>query len=392
MLSDSTSPSGDGERTGSDKIRVMLVDDSSFVRHAITNIIQAPDIEIVASVSNGKQAVDIVDKKLPDILILDVEMPVMDGITALPLILEKSPKTKVIMCSTLTVRNAEITMKALQLGAADTIAKPTSSSEVNRGEDFKNNILRVVRALAGRRGAPVHLRSPSSTSTAERTAVPSSMASAEKKEVGVAKNSEFSLYKSPNTYVGRPDVIAIGSSTGGPKALFTVLTHLKNIDVPIVMTQHMPATFTKILANHIQQMTGIDALEAEEGMVLEPGKIYVAPGGKHMLVVKKGDSTVVSLDDGPQENFCKPSVDPMLRSVIKTYGKKILMVMLTGMGSDGLESSKQLVEAGGKLIAQDEATSTVWGMPGAVAKANICHDVLPLDQIGPRILREIGRA
>ena len=185
-------------------------------------------------------------------------------------------------------------------------------------------------------------------------------------------------------------VIAVGSSTGGPQALFEVIKSFKDFDIPIVITQHMPATFTKILSEHIQQQTGVPSHEGEEDMLIENGNVYVAPGGFHMHLVKKEDNTVrIHLDDGPAENFCKPSVDPMFRTAIDIYGNKTLGVILTGMGNDGLGGGKVLTEQGGRLIAQDEETSVVWGMPGAVAQAGLCSEVLPLDQIGPWVKKAV---
>jgi two-component system chemotaxis response regulator CheB len=189
-------------------------------------------------------------------------------------------------------------------------------------------------------------------------------------------------------YKGRPAILAVGSSTGGPQALFKVLKHVNDIGVPIVVTQHMPATFTKMLAEHIQQHCGLPSQEGATGMKLENNKVYVAPGGYHMTFKKTDAGVEIVLDDGPQINFCKPAVDPMYDSLLDIYGNKILGVILTGMGHDGLAGAKKLVEKHGRLIAQDEATSTVWGMPGAVACANICEQVLPLDEIGPWIRKQ----
>ncbi len=351
------------------KTRIMLVDDSAIVRGFIARILNTEDnIEVVASVSNGQQAVENITKYNPDIVILDIEMPIMDGITALPKLLEASPKTKIIMCSTLTTRNAEITMKAFKLGATECIAKPTSSADLQGGGDFKDTLLRLVHSLG-----PVKARTtPIENSSAPQTA-----------KLALHATSDFKLNTDPGAYKGKPSIIAIGSSTGGPQALFEVLKSFTDFDVPIVITQHMPPTFTAILAQHINKQTGLPSDEGADGVTLESGKVYVAPGGKHMKLMREGVNTVIRLDDGPQENFCKPSVDPMFRSLLKIYGNKMLGVILTGMGHDGLPSCKDLVAAGGRVIAQDEATSVVWGMPGAVATNNLCAAVLPLNDIGP---------
>ena len=196
-------------------------------------------------------------------------------------------------------------------------------------------------------------------------------------------------HKDPLAYRPPPSIVAIGSSTGGPQALFNVLKHVRGFPIPIVVTQHMPPMFTKILAEHIAQQSGVPTHEGADGMPVENGKIYIAPGGFHMTIVKESGKPVIRLDTGPAENFCKPSVDPMFRSIIEIFGPKILGVILTGMGSDGLNGGKRLVEKNGQLIAQDEATSVVWGMPGAVAKAGICAEILPLDKIGPWIRKTV---
>ncbi len=367
------------DNTESDKTRVMLVDDSSIVRGFIARTLKSIDhVEIIASLSNGGLAVESVGKHKPDIIILDIEMPVMDGITALPKLLEISPKSKVIMCSTLTTRNAEITMKAFQLGAAECIAKPTTSSELQGQGEFNQNLTNIINSL----GKPKPL---------VQEATPAADAATTTKKPLYGTN-EYELYDDSGSYKGKPSAIAIGSSTGGPQALFTVIKSFTDFDVPIFITQHMPPTFTAILAEHINKQTGIDSFEGEDGMDVLPGKVYVAPGGKHMTVVRDGVKNIIRLDDGPAENFCKPSVDPMFRSLLSIYGNKTLGVILTGMGHDGLPSCKNLVAAGGRLIAQDEPTSVVWGMPGAVATNNLCSAVLPLNDIGPWVRKAMMKA
>jgi two-component system chemotaxis response regulator CheB len=190
-----------------------------------------------------------------------------------------------------------------------------------------------------------------------------------------------------------PDIIAIGSSTGGPQALFTLMTALgRNLTQPIVITQHMPATFTTILAEHIERASGIPTVEASDGLAVQGGRAYVAPGDFHMTVEGNAGQRVLRLLKTPQENFCRPSVDPMLRSLVKAYGRRVQVIMLTGMGHDGQKGSEAIVAAGGNIVAQDEATSVVWGMPGAVATAGLCSAVLPLPEIAPYIRRLLGKA
>jgi len=361
-------PSSSGNRTGSEprQINVMLVDDSAVIRGALSRILEEDKtIHIIASVANGEMAVTSAARHKPHIIIMDVEMPVMDGITALPKVLKASPDTKVIMFSTLTEKGASVTMEAMKLGAVECLVKPSSTQSVGSGSEFQGKILNLLKSLVPEE---------------ERTvgAAPRPPA------IKTAQPATITLNKNPMAFKGRPSLIAIGSSTGGPQALFKVLGHLKGVTMPIVITQHMPATFTKILAEHIKQQTGIPSQEGAEGTVLKGGEIYVAPGGFHMLLKKnEAGQIVITLDDGPQVNFCKPAVDPMFQSAVKLYGNKVLGLILTGMGNDGLGGGRDLVQAGGRLIAQDEKTSVVWGMPGAVAKDGICTEVLPLEKIGP---------
>ncbi len=366
----------------------MLVDDSVVVRGLLTRSLESdPDIRIVGSFPNGEMGVNQVIKVEPDVIILDVEMPIMDGITALPKLLALRPLARVVMCSSLTEKGAAITMKALQLGAVECVAKPSSNSVPGSGSEFQRQLLEIVRGLgtvarkARANAAPVRTGAPASPampvqgkSTTEATPLSAALQKGPK---------NFTLRNNPLDYKGKPALIAIGSSTGGPQALFEVTKSLKGLDLPIILTQHMPATFTKILAQHIEQQSGVPSCEGADGMRLERGRLYVAPGGMHMEIVEKDGGAVIHLSNAPPENFCKPAVDPMMRSAVKLYGRKVLGVILTGMGQDGLAGGKVLIEAGGRLIAQDETSSVVWGMPGAVAMAGLCSAVLPLKEIGP---------
>lgn len=375
-MNENTSTQASMNSAGKTKIRVMLVDDSVVIRGFISRMLETQDnIDVVSSVQNGQLAIQAIETADPDIVILDIEMPVMDGITALPEILKARPGTKVVMCSTLTTRNADITLKAMQLGAVDCIAKPTSSLAVRNEESFQTTLLNMVNEIGGA-SARSRRVSPSSSvkSQPTGTAIPRKTTTASPpislKPSSLMENKNISL-------------ISIGSSTGGPQALFTVLNQLQSVKVPIIITQHMPPTFTTILAQHIEQQSGIPTHEGEDGMIIENGHAYVAPGGYHMEVHKNGLQTKIKLTQDAPENFCRPSVDPMMRSAIKSYGaKNVFAIILTGMGNDGLKSCSQLVEDGGRVIAQDEKTSVVWGMPGAVANAGICSQVLPLDEIG----------
>lgn len=374
----------------------MLVDDSAIIRGAVAQLLEDdPSIKIIASVANGELAVQAATRYKPDIVILDVEMPVMDGMTALPLILKESPRSKVIMFSTLTERGADITIKALSLGAVECLVKPTAGRGMKGGE-FHSYLLNVIRNLKPR-------RTPTPVSTIPAAPVAATPASSATSRISTTSSSGAASYTPASTPssattvtrpaigIQRPMILAIGSSTGGPQALFEVLKHCRNLRVPIVITQHMPPTFTKILADHITRQCDLPTFEAEDGMIIQPGKAYVAKGGFHMLITKhENGSPMIKLDNGPAVNYCKPAVDPMLDSLIAIYGAKILSVILTGMGHDGLDGCKKLVALGGQVIAQDEATSVVWGMPGAVAQAGICSEILPLSEIGTTIKRIIS--
>jgi two-component system chemotaxis response regulator CheB len=339
------------------RVRVLVVDDSAVIRTVITRALSAhPDIEIVGTAFNGDLGVKAVAHHKPDVVILDIEMPVMDGITALPLILKEKPDAKVLICSTLSARGAEISVRALSLGAAECLLKPGGDAIIS-ATTFQDELLRVVRSLAPK---------AKPAATASGTA-------------HIKAPATFQLRKVAPT--STPKILAIGSSTGGPKALMDVLARLRDLPVPIVITQHMPKTFTTLLAQHITQNCNIPCIEGKDGEVIKPGHAYIAPGGYHMVFVKSGDSASIKINEDPPENFCRPSVNPMLRSLIPIYGSRILTVILTGMGSDGSQACNDIIINGGQVIAQDEATSVVWGMPAAVAMAGICSAVLPLNQI-----------
>lgn len=362
-----------------DFVSVVLVDDSSVLRGILRRILEAdPEIKVVASVQNGELAISAAESKKPDIMILDVEMPVMDGLTALPGVLKASPSTKVIMCSGLTERGASVTLKAMQLGAVECIVKPGSALDKGPGSAFEKNLIALIKSLKGAR--PHRAKSAATSPLMRRTEAPKDPA---------ADAPVFTLRDDTRAYRGKPRILAIGSSTGGPHALFTVLKELKGLDIPIVITQHMPETFTKTLTEHIHMQTGTPSHEAEDLMLVEKGHIYIARGGKHMLFELHGEDLRIRLGNGPPENFCKPAVDPMLRSLVDIYGQKILCAILTGMGADGMLGARMLVEKGGRVIAQDKETSVVWGMPGAVATNGLCSAVLPLAEIGPWLRRAV---
>lgn len=368
-----------------DPIRVMVVDDSAVIRGLLTRALEGDtDIRVVTSVGDGQMAVNSLQRNSIDVIVLDIEMPVMDGLTAIPKLLAVAPQVKIIMASTLTLRGADVSMRCLSAGAADYIPKPTSTREIGGAEDFKRELVSKVKAL----GAAA--RRAGSRSRGEiRPLAPATAPFSLKREVG-----PITTRPAPAGLQVKPDVIAIGSSTGGPQALFEVLSHMKaGVSQPILITQHMPATFTTILAEHITRQCGINAQEAKDGEPVVPNRCYIAPGDFHMLVTQRAGVNVIALTKDPPENFCRPAVDPMMRSILKAYGgRKILACILTGMGQDGMKGCTEVVNGGGTLIAQDEASSVVWGMPGAVAQAGICSAILPLKEIGPYIRKFASRA
>lgn len=374
------------QSTPSEPYRVMVVDDSAVVRGLVTRMLEGdPAIAVVASVGNGQAALQSLERHDIEVVVLDIEMPIMDGLTALPKMLQKDPDLQIIMSSTLTLKNADISLRAMEAGAADYIPKPSTSKEITGGVDFKHDLLEKVKILGAVRRGP-RRRSPMG-----RAATP---ALPPRSKEPLARPSFNASPAAPVQIVTRqassdiPEVIGIGSSTGGPQALFKVLSALRaagGVSQPIVITQHMPATFTTILAQHIQRLAGMEAAEGQDGEVLKGGRVYVAPGDFHMTVETKGNDKILRIAKGPPENFCRPSVDPMFRSLAKAYGRRVLAVVLTGMGADGAKGGAEIFKAGGTVLAQDEATSVVWGMPGATAQAGICAAVLPIDDIAPYV-------
>jgi two-component system chemotaxis response regulator CheB len=357
----------------------MVVDDAVVVRGLVSRWVDGePDMKVVSSLRTGREAVDQVERVDPDVVILDVEMPVLDGIAALPLLLEKKRDLVVIMASTLTRRNAEVSLKALSLGAADYVPKPETNREVTTSATFRRDLIEKIRQLGTRRRrGPIAPRAP--------TPAPAARAD-EHRRLGEAADAQIKLRPFSTA---APRVLLVGSSTGGPQALTALVGQLNGVidHAPVLITQHMPPTFTTILAEHLARASGRPAREGAHGEQVLAGNIYLAPGGRHMRVVRRDGNAVIALDDGPLVNFCRPAVDPLFTSAAAIWGPSILAVILTGMGSDGTRGAADLVAAGGSVIAQDEATSVVWGMPGSAAHAGVCSAVLPLDQIAPKVTR-----
>ena len=352
-------------------IRVMVVDDSAVVRGLVSRWIEEePGLEVVARHSNGKLAVEDVSRSAPDIVLLDIEMPVMDGLEALPLLLKARSGMRVLMVSTLTKRNAEISFKALALGAIDYVPKPDSNREITIQPDFRREVIEKIKVLG-----PLSLRRKGAD-------IPGS--TAPQREVGQENRSfrrrAFSLVP--------PRVIAIGSSTGGPQALGSLLGALSPSlsRMAVLVAQHMPPMFTTVLAERLARATGCEAREGRDGEGLKLGAIYVAPGN-HQMTVTRREAPCLRIGSGPPVNCCRPAVDPLFSSVAATFGPAALGIVLTGMGNDGAAGARAIAEAGGSVIAQDEASSVVWGMPGAAAAAGACAAVLPPDEIASTVAK-----
>jgi two-component system, chemotaxis family, protein-glutamate methylesterase/glutaminase len=368
--------------TRQEPLRVMVVDDSVVIRGLISRWIDTePDMKVAASLRTGLDAVNQIERINPDVAVLDIEMPELDGISALPLLLAKKRNLIIIMASTLTRRNAEISFKALSLGASDYIPKPESTREATAAETFRHDLIQKIRHLGAkvRRAAPA-APSPPLAPGLERQPL------ARPAPAPAAAHPPL-MRRAFGTQA--PRVLLIGSSTGGPQALMTLVAEIGPVidRFPVLITQHMPPTFTTILAEHLARASHRPAHEGVDGEIIKPGHIYLAPGGCHMRVVRRGVDAAIALDDGAPINFCKPAVDPLFTSAIDMWQGGILAVVLTGMGSDGMRGGKDIVAAGGSVIAQDEATSVVWGMPGAAANAGICAAILPLPQIAPKLVR-----
>jgi two-component system chemotaxis response regulator CheB len=358
------------------RIRVMIVDDAVVVRGLFSRWVEAePDLEVVASLRTGREAVSQVERADPDVVVLDVDMPELDGIAALPQLLEKKRDLVVIMASTLTRRNAEISLKALALGAADYIPKPDNNREVTGSVSFRRDLIEKIRQLGlrSKRMRLVKARPPGGAATA----LPP--------KLHTAAPQDIVLRAMPAT---PPRVLVIGSSTGGPQALNAIITQINSVleRAPVLITQHMPPTFTTILAEHLGRAANRPVREAVAGEEVNAGTVYLAPGGRHMSVVRRDGIAVIALDDGPLINFCKPAVDPLFSSAAEVWGPKVLALVLTGMGSDGLRGAQAIAAAGGSILAQDEATSVVWGMPGQVAHAGLASALLPLNDIAPKLV------
>lgn len=345
-------------------IGVLVVDDSVVIRRMVASVLDDdPEIEVVGTAANGRIALDKLPQLRPDIVILDVEMPVMDGLATLRAMRLTHPHLPVVMFSTLTERGAAATLDALSAGASDYVTKPSHVGSVNASIDrVRSELIPKVKALVG---------ATREKSTSRSRPVPPARPVRQ----------------------DRVDVIAVGCSTGGPDALTAIVTGLPaDLSVPIVVVQHMPPLFTRMFAERLDRSCPLLVREAADGATLEPGQILVAPGDHHLVLRRQGVEVVAQLTKEAPENYCRPSVDVLFRSVASVYGNGALACVLTGMGRDGLKGAERIRAAGGRILVQDQASSVVWGMPGAVAQAGLANDVVPLEKVAETLINAVGPA
>ncbi|NOH34742.1 protein-glutamate methylesterase/protein-glutamine glutaminase [Vibrio chagasii] len=369
-------------------IKVLVVDDSSFFRRRVSEIINSEArLEVIDVAVNGKEAVEKAKQLRPDVITMDIEMPVMDGITAVREIMAASP-TPILMFSSLTHDGAKATLDALDAGALDFLPKKFEDIARNRDDAvalLQQRVIQIAAKRAFMRRAPIAPRVTATASTSTPLRQPVSNAAPAARPAASAAKFRASGKKYQLT--------AIGTSTGGPVALQKILTRIPaNYPHPIVLVQHMPATFTAAFASRLNTLCKIEVREAQDGDVLKPGVAYLAPGGKQMMVDGRAGSARLRIIDGGDRMNYKPCVDVTFGSAAKIYGDKVLSMILTGMGADGREGSRMLKTAGSTVWAQDEDSCVVYGMPQAVAKAGISTEDLPLDRIAERILVEVGLA
>jgi two-component system chemotaxis response regulator CheB len=355
----------------SSRIKILVVDDSVVVRRMVSDTLSAdPQLEVVGAAANGKIALARVLQVNPDVVILDVEMPEMDGLETLRRLRQTHPFLPVIMFSTVTLRGAVATLDALSLGANDYVTKPANVGGAHQAISQINAQLipKIKIFCAKAAGLNFTLSTRSLMPAPPRSKPPAA----------------------PFRAAARVEVVAIGVSTGGPNALAVVLPVIPaDFPVPVVIVQHMPPLFTKLLAERLGAKAQIKIAEGAPGQAVQAGQAFIAPGNYHMTVEKRDRGVRIQTNQDPPENSCRPAVDVLFRSVVETYGAGVLGVVMTGMGQDGLRGSERIKEAGGQVLIQDEATSVVWGMPGYVAQAGLADEVLPLQLLGSEIVRKV---
>ena len=369
-----------------DKIRVLVVDDAVVMRRLISEALaQDAGIEVAGVAANGRIALAKLDQVRPDVVTLDVEMPDMDGVQTVREIRKRYPKLPVIMFSTLTQRGAVTTLEALSAGASDYVTKPANVGSVLEGMNrLRTELVPKIKALC-RRGPSALVQAPAG--------VPVAVPAGDTRPTPSLRLPPIVAPGPPSfqPHAGPVDVLCIGTSTGGPNALVDLFTVFPaDLPVPVLVVQHMPPVFTQMLAERLNRLGTLRFVEGAQGMAVVPGVAYIAPGGFHMDVVRVGSGAALRIHDGAPENSCRPAVDVLFRSAVEVYGGRILAAVLTGMGHDGLRGCEAVRRRGGQVVIQDEASSVVWGMPGAVAAAGLHDRMLPLPQIGPELVRRVN--
>lgn len=358
------------------KIRVLVVDDSVVVRQLVSNILsEDPELEVVGVAANGRIALSKIEQVNPDVVTLDIEMPVLDGLATLKELRKTHPRLPVIMFSTLTARGGAATLDALSLGANDYVTKPSNVGRVSEAmEQIRATLNPKIKALCAK-----VLGGHVAGITAPRKAILPNLGAPQR-------------FRRPR---GRPEncpveVVTVGVSTGGPNALATVIPQFPaDLPVPVLIVQHMPALFTQLLAQRLTRLASLDVREGVDGAVVEPGTVWLAPGDHHMVVRREAGTVRLAVNQEPPENSCRPAADPLFRSVAEAYGPGTLAVVMTGMGRDGFQGCEHVRHRGGQIVVQDEATSVVWGMPGFVAQADMADRVVPLERIADVIISRV---
>jgi two-component system, chemotaxis family, protein-glutamate methylesterase/glutaminase len=381
---------GDGEERR--KSGVLIVDDSVVARGLISRWVgEHPRFEVVGTAADGVGAIRACERHRPAVIVLDLDMPVMDGLTALPELLKVSPGSSVLIASSLTARSARLSMQCLALGAADLQPKPDSNRDLTMSPAFRQDLLRKIEALAD---AGATLRRRAQMQMQARPQLRTVSQDDANLDDRPALTAQASGKRQLPALDITPRVLLIGASTGGPRAIGQLLEDFGSAiaSVPVLITQHMPTLFTASFAEHLRVRTGKPAREAADGDIPLPGHIYVAPGGRHLRLERHAGGVRIRLDDSPPVKFCRPSVDVMFSDAAHAYGASALGVILTGMGADGVDGVRLLRDAGARILVQDEDTSVVWGMPGAVSRAGLAHAVLPIGDMGGSIAAMLSGA